>query len=493
MKATSKGAPSAPPGLRSYSSARRPGRSLAATGIAVVSALVIGSYLSRNSHASALVPGKSSQTPKTAVEMLTPAEATRRLQRHEQSFLVPRGKGIVRYDTVQVASNDPIEDDHVEQWLEHHGADWAFFGVMDGHSGWTTSKKLSLALVPYVARELQAARSPREYDRAITQGFRKLDSEICTASIQHFLANPTQSAAAQYLMPALSGSCALLGFYDSGSRTLRLACTGDSRAVLGRREGTQGWRAHPLTVDQTGSNPDEIQRLQREHPGEDKTVVRNGRVLGNLEPSRAFGDARYKWTAKEQNTILATFGGAGRRVHPFLYTPPYVTAEPVVSTAAIRPGAGDFVVLATDGLWERLSNEEVVSLVGNWLDARAAGRGNGASWFASLTSWLQPPTSAASPGLHSGSSGGGQKAPPRRRPEGRFVYEDANAATHLVRNALGGKDRDQVCALLSIPAPQSRAYRDDLTVTVVFFGEQEPQGEEILVNADADATIKSRI
>ena len=41
----------------------------------------------------------------------------------------------------------------------------------------------------------------------------------------------------------------------------------------------------------------------------------------------------------------------------------------------------------------------------------------------------------------------------------RFVVEDKNAATHLVRNALGGKDQDQLCALLTLPSPFSRRYR----------------------------------
>lgn len=36
--------------------------------------------------------------------------------------------------------------------------------------------------------------------------------------------------------------------------------------------------------------------MRAEHPADEaNTVIRNGRVLGGLEPSRAFGDARYKW------------------------------------------------------------------------------------------------------------------------------------------------------------------------------------------------------
>jgi pyruvate dehydrogenase phosphatase len=60
----------------------------------------------------------------------------------------------------------------------------------------------------------------------------------------------------------------------------------------------------------------------------------------------------------------------------------------------------------------------------------------------------------------------GQKTPIRQRQWGmksgendRFVVEDKNVATHLVRNALGGKDKDMVCALLTLPAPFSRRYR----------------------------------
>jgi pyruvate dehydrogenase phosphatase len=43
-------------------------------------------------------------------------------------------------------------------------------------------------------------------------------------------------------------------------------------------------------------------RMQSEHPADEaQTVIRNGRVLGGLEPSRAFGDARYKWPREVQD------------------------------------------------------------------------------------------------------------------------------------------------------------------------------------------------
>jgi len=45
----------------------------------------------------------------------------------------------------------------------------------------------------------------------------------------------------------------------------------------------------------------QVRRMQSEHPADEKQdVIRNGRVLGGLEPSRAFGDARYKWPREVQ-------------------------------------------------------------------------------------------------------------------------------------------------------------------------------------------------
>ena len=44
-----------------------------------------------------------------------------------------------------------------------------------------------------------------------------------------------------------------------------------------------------------------LRRVRSEHPEDERNdVIRNGRVLGGLEPTRAFGDARYKWTAELQ-------------------------------------------------------------------------------------------------------------------------------------------------------------------------------------------------
>lgn len=471
------------------------------------------------------------------LEMMTPEQATERLRKNEESFLVGRGRGVVRYDVVQLPSNDPIEDDKAEKIVEvpntvaatindAPSSDWMFWGVFDGHSGWTTSAKLRQALISFAARELnttyKAALSnakspfpdPASIDQALKSAFLKLDHEICNESVEKVFKNPSKRLGAELLAPALSGSCALLSFYDTTSKTLRVACTGDSRAVLGRKNPKTGkWFATPLSEDQTGSNPNEEARMRAEHPGEDHVIYR-GRVLGNLEPTRAFGDAAYKWSKDVQEQIRNKF--FGRAPNSLLKTPPYVTAEPVVTTTNIEPSKGDFVVLATDGLWEMLTNEEVVGLVGQWVEAQnnatSPAKSSSTAW---LTSWFSSgntPSAASLPVEKGGNMdktgqvSKGQKQPndqsadtpirqqqwqiPDPHSASRFVVEDKNAATHLVRNALGGRDRDMVCALLTLPSPYSRRYRDDLTVEVIFFGEGEKDGNDGVVRMNEEATAK---
>lgn len=329
-------------------------------------------------------------------------------------------------------------------------------------------------MISVVARELNdtykatpaASPSGEAIDAAIKRGFIRLDDEIVHRSVEKVFKLNSKTAAAELLAPALSGSCALLSFYDSRTKLLRVACTGDSRAVLGRRASSGKWSATALSVDQTGATPEEEARLRAEHPGE-ADVVRAGRVLGGLQPTRAFGDASYKWSREVSERLKRSF--FGRTPSPKLKTPPYVTAEPVVTTTRIEPDKGDFLVLATDGLWEMLTNEEVVGLVGKWLEesqSQAAPAKPGAANSQFDAAWSKIFGSPKALPVEPGKGAKGEEPPIRLQQWGmpadeknRFVVKDKNVATHLIRNALGGRNEEQVCALLTLPAPYSRRYR----------------------------------
>lgn len=88
---------------------------------------------------------KTDDSDRRVLGMLTPEQATQKLRKNEESYLVNRGKGVVRYDIVQVPSNSPIEDDHSEKIVEVPSSvaaaregdaknDWMFWAVFDGHS-----------------------------------------------------------------------------------------------------------------------------------------------------------------------------------------------------------------------------------------------------------------------------------------------------------------------------------------------------------------------
>jgi pyruvate dehydrogenase phosphatase len=352
---------------------------------------------------------------------------------------------------------------------------------------------LSKSLINAVALELgnvyngsNVPPSSETIEQAIKRGFLTLDHHLVWDRLDSVLKTtppssnltelPLSLPAAQLLNEPFTGSCALLAFYDSGTRLLRVAVTGDSRAVLGRRDQQGTWKATALSVDQYGTNLDEVKRIQEQHPGE-KQVLKNKRLLGSLEPTRAFGDMFYKWPDSTQQDIRSRYlndGNLGKQLAPNV-TPPYLTAEPVVTSIRIQPEKGDFVVIASDGLWDLLSNEEVVGLVGRWIaEQRGIGKGNVShrwdGWFRqNVTRTAQDDPASQKRPQHTGAC--------PICPDERFVLEDRNAATHLLRNALGGKfhDGEMIRAMLTLQSPLSRRYRDDLTIEVIFFGEVQKE------------------
>ena len=295
--------------------------------------------------------------------------------------------------------------------------------------------------------------------------FNIVDDALVQKAAQEALAADTREVALDHLSLARSGSCAILAFYDSCTRLLRVANVGDSRAVLGRRVSSSDGSGHyyavyELTVDQNGHNPAEESRLLSQHPGE--LIIQRGRVLG-WGVSRAFGNGTYKWPLSVQEQLVKR-----KLIYPpppNVKTPPYLIAEPEVTTIEVRPG--DFLILASDGLWEWMTNEDAVGLVGWWLDEK-------------------PPGSKVS----------GQGAPrtllPKELPvrgdhdpdavrvripntEPYYVNIDENAATHLVRNALGGADEELRRRLLEMEAPESRRRRCVATSAFGFHLLKPPQ------------------
>ena len=339
----------------------------------------------------------------------------------------------------------------------------------------------------------------KEIDESIKKAFILLDALAVDELTKSVLGNRlSKEEGIRLLSLPRAGSCALLGIYNNVKRTFKVAVTGDSRAVLGRRvalkDDTYAYETHVLSADHNAHNPQEVERLEAAHPGE--KIFENGRTLG-WGMSRAFGDAACKWSLEIQKRLHEEY--LGDRIRSNCLTPPYFTAEPEITTTTIRKG--DFVVMASDGLWDCLTNEEVVGLVGGWLETRGEeakiGReeGIGEGETVMLPSGRsgpsgQDPKKGFGKGRGNGwsedSNGGSDNKVAKEdettiwertdlpvtsiKPDEtimynwwyatkRFVNIDSNSAVHLARNALGGADRDLTGALLRLRPPRSRRYR----------------------------------
>ncbi|KAJ1801444.1 [Pyruvate dehydrogenase [acetyl-transferring]]-phosphatase 1, mitochondrial [Coemansia sp. RSA 2399] len=407
--------------------------------------------------------------------MLTEEEVDAVLGAKESAWSVRGAQGArIRVDACQVSSNDPIEDYMMWRPLGSESTEAAqyMFGVFDGHAGYLCAEQIAARIGPMLDASLgmigQAeAQKPGSKDLsqgskdlnpgnklqstiaqlrreagldwdhtslALTATFINMDYELVEEALKQYRKLQDASKMDELLGPAVSGSCGLVAVVDTERNEVVVGNTGDSRALLGVRLNNGTWKAVRLSEDQTGATKSEIARMQREHPGEDDSVVSDGRVLGSLMPSRAFGDCRYKWPLAVQQKLFPMLFARGHRyatTPPNFLTPPYVTAKPVIVRHQLNQN-DKFIVMASDGLYDQLSDAEVVDAVAQWYEANGPAK-DGAS---------------------------------------TLMTRDKNAATHLIRTALstdrmGRRSDSLIRRLLAIPPPHSRRFRDDISVTIV--------------------------
>ncbi|KAJ5688879.1 protein serine/threonine phosphatase 2C [Penicillium macrosclerotiorum] len=391
-------------------------------------------------------------------------QITRIISKGAYSYQVRRIAGVYRYDGAQLASNSPCEDRFTHgkfpsPWDED--SQWMAWGVFDGHLGCQTAELLERQLLPFVRHSLIQAKNmlpPNQHpfteevvQRAIRKGFVDLDNSIVKTAPDTCRSDDSLPEKLQKLAPAYAGSCALLSIYEPQTSTLHVACTGDSRAVLGQRQPDGRWVAMPLSVDQTGNNEEEIARVYEEHPGEDG-IVKDGRVLG-LMVSRAFGDCQWKWPLHFQKDMQQRFNGPGLLPPRYdVQTPPYLTAEPVVTSTRVDPATPSFLIMATDGLWDMISSQQAVDLVGKWMESETARPGHNTE-----------------PNYRPVDFGQLVEGERWKFMEERTTVQDNNAAVHLLRNSIGGNHHELIAGRLASSYPSSRRLRDDTTVQVVFF------------------------
>ncbi|PHZ15032.1 PP2C-domain-containing protein [Rhizopus microsporus ATCC 52813] len=206
-----------------------------------------------------------------------------------------------------------MEDAHTTI-LNYENTGTAFFAVFDGHGGDKVAKYSSQHL-PANVIESEAFKKG-DIKESLKEGFLKIDSDL-HPELQH---DP-------------SGCTAIVALLTKDNM-LYIGNAGDSRAII----CTNG-RAIALSDDHKPSNPKETARIEKAGGH-----VEFGRVNGNLALSRALGDFEFK---------SATNLPPEQQV---------VTADPDITKHKITE-KDEFMVLACDGIWDCMTNQEVASFV----------------------------------------------------------------------------------------------------------------------------------
>ncbi|XP_010267931.1 PREDICTED: probable protein phosphatase 2C 42 [Nelumbo nucifera] len=244
-----------------------------------------------------------------------------------------------------IQANQVLED----QSQIESGPFGAFVGVYDGHGGPDAARYVCDHLFRnFQERSAEAQGVTCEtIRRAFLQteeGFTALVSELWNSQ-PHM---------------ATVGACCLVGVICQ--RTLYVANLGDSRVVLGKKVGnTGGVAAIQLSTEHNANLEAVRQELRDSHPNDPQIVVlKHGvwRVKGIIQVSRSIGDVYMKHAQYNREPINAKF----RLSEPM--NMPILTANPSIISHPLQPN-DSFLIFASDGLWEHLSNERAVDIVQN--------------------------------------------------------------------------------------------------------------------------------
>jgi len=226
---------------------------------------------------------------------------------------------------------NPNKVNQDQQWIiENYNNDptQCYVGVADGHGslGHEVSGFIKRKLPIYLAREPNLKTDPKD---ALAKAYLRTNQDISSSPLD----------------VTFSGST-LVSVFLRGS-SLWCANVGDSRAIVGRRKGNN-WVSVKLSDDHKPDRPDEERRI----------IANNGRVEAFKGPNgENLGPARV-WLKSQDAPGLAMSRSMGDSVAASVG----VIAEPETLTMQLTSD-DKFLVVASDGVWEFLDNDDVVRIV----------------------------------------------------------------------------------------------------------------------------------
>ncbi|XP_050385300.1 protein phosphatase 2C 37-like [Argentina anserina] len=214
-----------------------------------------------------------------------------------------------------------------------------FYGVYDGHGCSHVALKCKDRLHEIVKQHLES-QSVLQWKDTMERSFSKMDEEVHAGN--QAVLSPKCRCELQTPQCDAVGSTAVVAVVTP--EKIIVSNCGDSRAVLCRSGA-----AVPLSSDHKPDRPDELLRIEA---AGGRVIYWDGpRVLGVLAMSRAIGDN---------------------------YLKPYVIPAPEV-TITERTAEDECLILASDGLWDVVSNDTACGVVRMCMRAAAAQKAGGAS------------------------------------------------------------------------------------------------------------------
>ncbi|KAI3683774.1 hypothetical protein L1987_84289 [Smallanthus sonchifolius] len=247
-----------------------------------------------------------------------------------------------------VQANSLLEDQsQVESGQLKNGLYGTFIGVYDGHGGPEASRfvndNLFSNLTKFVSQDDEMSAD------AIRNAFLKTEGDFLSLVKDQWCTCPQIASV---------GTCCLVGVICNG--LIYIANAGDSRLVLGRAErGGRRISAIQLSEEHNVNRHHIRDELRSLHPEDPNIVVKKHnvwRVKGLIDVSRSIGDAYLKNPEFNREPLLRKF----RLSQPF--SKQILSPQPSVSIHEIN-SQDQFLIFASDGLWEHVSNEEAVNIV----------------------------------------------------------------------------------------------------------------------------------
>ncbi|KAG8390426.1 hypothetical protein BUALT_Bualt01G0082100 [Buddleja alternifolia] len=256
----------------------------------------------------------------------------------------------IRWGSVKLkGAREEMEDDVV---IVESDDGFCFAAVFDGHAGFSSVEFLREELYKECVAALQGGRLLNTKDvnaikKALQEAFENADTKL----LKWLEADGKNDE---------SGSTATAIFIRDD--VLFIAHVGDSCLALSR-----SGKFEVLTGSHRpyGNNEVSLQEIRRIREAGGWIV--NGRICGDISVSRAFGDMRFK---TKKNEMLKKGVEEGRWTEKFVsrikFNGDLVTASPDVFQVALGSDA-EFILLASDGLWDYMNSSDAVNFVRNHL------------------------------------------------------------------------------------------------------------------------------